>query len=147
MKVALHWLSYRRSYQNRILILRSDTVAQSASVRCSSRVWVFPTSILQRKNSRCIYVCIACGRYETSQHAFQNLKIILQSGPSAFKFNLKWTVIFLLRKFSHLQPPQAGRVGTNLQFLNPILQIRIQKRLLGFAQTRCSAQECASFAP
>ena len=34
--------------------------ANPASNGCSSRVWVFPTSILQRKTSRCIYVCIAC---------------------------------------------------------------------------------------
>lgn len=45
-------------------------------------------------NGVCIDRHIACGCYETSQHAFQNLKIILQSGPSAFKFNLKRTVIF-----------------------------------------------------
>ena len=30
-----------------------------------------PTSVLQRKISRCIYVCIACGCYEASQRAFQ----------------------------------------------------------------------------
>ena len=62
---------------------------------------------------------------------------------SVFKFNLKWTVIFLLRKFSCLHPQQAGQAGTNSQFLNQILQIRIQKRLLGFSQTRHSAQNCA----
>lgn len=38
---------------------------------------------------------------------------------------------------------QAGQAGTNSQFLNQILQIRIQKRLLGFSQTRHSAQNCA----
>jgi len=54
---------------------------------------------------------------------------------------------FLLRKFSSLQSQQAGRVGTNSRFLNLILQIRLQKHLSGFAQTRCSAQECANFAP
>ena len=95
---------------------------------------------------RCIYVCPACGCYETSQRAFQNLKIILQSRPSAFKFNLKLAVIFLLRKFSSLQSQQAGRVGTNSRFLNLILQIRLQKHLLGFAQTRYSAQNCAECA-
>ena len=31
------------------------------------------------------------------------LKIILQLRPSIFKFNLKRTVIFLFRKFLHLQ--------------------------------------------
>ena len=118
-----------------------------------------PTSILQRKKCfcideniacrcrRCIYVCPACGRYETSQHTFQNSKIILRSRPSIFKFHLMRATIFLLRKFSSLQSQQAGRVGTTSQFLNSILQIRLQKHLLGFAQTRCSAQECASFAP
>ena len=81
---------------------------------------------------------------------FPDLKTILQSGPSAFKFNLKRTVIFLLRKFSSLQSQQAGRVGTNSQFLNQIFQIRLQKYLLGFSQTRHSAQtcaECASYSP
>ena len=39
---------------------------------------------------------------------FPKLKIILQSGPSVFKFNLKWTVIFLLGKFLHLHLQQAG---------------------------------------
>mgnify|MGYP006890212923 CR=1 FL=1 len=58
-------------YQKRILILRSDTIAQPAPERCSSRVWVLPTSILQSKISRCIYVCIACERYEASQCDFQ----------------------------------------------------------------------------
>ena len=55
--------------QNRILF--SDAIAQPASVRCSSRVWVFPTSILQSKISRCIYVCIACYNYEAFQRASQ----------------------------------------------------------------------------
>ena len=45
--------------------------ANPASNGCSSRVWVFPTSILQSKISRCIYVCLACGCYEASQGAFQ----------------------------------------------------------------------------
>ena len=45
--------------------------ANPASNGCSSRVWVFPTSILQSKTSRCIYICIACGCYEASQGAFQ----------------------------------------------------------------------------
>ena len=49
--------------------------AKSASIGCSSRVWVFPTSILQRKTSRCIYVCIACGCYEASQRASQIWKL------------------------------------------------------------------------
>ena len=43
-------------------VLFSDSIAQPAPGRCRfERVWDFPTSILQRKNSRCIYVCPACG--------------------------------------------------------------------------------------
>ena len=60
--------------------------ANPAFIGCSSRAWVSPTSILQHKTSRCIYDGIACVLYEASQGAFQNLKIILQSGPSVFKF-------------------------------------------------------------
>ena len=56
----------------------------------------------------------------TPSMCFPNLKIILQSGPSVFKFNLKWTVIFCKKNFSHLQPPQAGRVGTNSQFFESV---------------------------
>ena len=41
-----------------------------------------------------------------------------------------------------MHPQQAGRVGTNSQFLNQILQIRLQKYLLGFAQTRYTTQNC-----
>ena len=70
-RIFLHWLPNRQPYQNRILILRSDIIAQPAPERCSSRVWVLPTSILQRKISRCIYVCIACYNYEASQCAPQ----------------------------------------------------------------------------
>ena len=54
-----------------VTVVFSDAIAQPASTGCSSRVWVFPTSILQRKISRCIYVCIACNNYEASQCASQ----------------------------------------------------------------------------
>ena len=53
--------------------------AKPASNGCSSRVWVFPTSILLRKISRCIYVCIACNNYEASQGAFQIWKSFCKS--------------------------------------------------------------------
>ena len=128
--------------------------AKSTSIECSSRVWVFPTSILQRKwclyrQTHCLqmqtlYIRLPCLQQLWSlSMRFPNLKNILRLRPSVFKFNLKWTVIFLLRKFSCLHPQQAGQAGTNSQFLNQILQIRIQKRLLGFSQTRHSAQNCA----
>ena len=43
-----------------------------------------------------------------------------------FQVQLEADGYFSAQKFSSLQPPQAGRVGTNLQFLNPILQIQLQ---------------------
>ena len=58
-----------------------------------------------------------------------------------FQVQLEADGYILLRKFSSLQPQQAGRVGTNSRFLNQILHIRLQKRLLGFAKTRYSAHK------
>ena len=59
----------------------------------------------------------------------------------SFQVHLEAGGYFLLRSFLRLHPQQAGRVGTNSQFLNLILQIRLQKHLLGFAQTRYSAKK------
>ena len=74
-----------------------------------------------------MYIHLHCLRVLWSlSTCFPNLKIILQIRPSVFKFNLKRAVIFLLRRFLRLHPQQTGRVGTNLQFLNPILQIQLQ---------------------
>ena len=58
-----------------------------------------------------------------------------------FQVQLEVDGYFSAQRISCLQPPQAGRVGTASQFLNSILQIRLQKHLLGFAQTQYSAQE------
>ena len=153
--------------------------ANSASNGCSSRVWVFPTSILQSK----IRVCGAQRSNESPSGAFKRQNGLRQQmeGPRPDKFADVYTSAllattmkplnaiskfenhfaiktvhfqvsldaggyFLLRKFSSLQSQQAGRVGTNSRFLNLILQIRLQKHLLGFAQTRYSAQNCADCA-
>ena len=62
-----------------------------------------------------------------------------------FQVQLEADGYFSAQKFSSLQPQQAGRAGTTSQVLNLILQIRLQKYLLGFAQTRYSAQECAGY--
>ena len=58
-----------------------------------------------------------------------------------FQVQLEADGYFSAQKFSSLQPQQTGRVGTNSRFLNLILQIRLQKRLLGFAKTRYSAHK------
>ena len=43
-----------------------------------------------------------------------------------FQVQLEADGYFLLRRFLCLHPQQAGWVGTNLQFSNPILQIQLQ---------------------
>ena len=63
-----------------------------------------------------------------------------------FQVQLEADGYFFFRKFLSLQPQQAGRVGTNSQFLNLILQIRLQKYLFGLTQTRYPAQNCADCA-
>ena len=59
----------------------------------------------------------------------------------SFQVQLEAGGYFSAQKFSNLQPQQAGRVGANSQVLNEIFQIRLQKHLLGFAQTRYSAHK------
>ena len=58
-----------------------------------------------------------------------------------FQVQLEADGYFFAQEVSSLQSQQAGRVGTNSRFLNLILQIRLQKRLLGFAKTRYSAHK------
>ena len=58
-----------------------------------------------------------------------------------FQVQLEADGYFSAQKFSSLQPQQTGRVGTASKFLNQIFQIRLQKRLLGFAKTRYSAHK------
>lgn len=60
-----------------------------------------------------------------------------------FQVQLEAGGYFSAQKFSSLQSQQAGQAGTTSKFLNQIFQIRLQKHLLGFAQTRYSAQNCA----
>ena len=62
-----------------------------------------------------------------------------------FQVQLEADGYFSAQKFSSLQSQQAGRVGTNLQFLNLFFTNPASKHLLGFAQTRYSAQNCAGY--
>ncbi len=146
-KKAVHpCLLFAVSYWNQNRILFSDAIAQPASVRCSSRVWDFPTSILQRKISRCIYVCIACGCYETSQHTPQIWKSFCKSDRPFSSSTWSGRLFFCTKIFEFATA--ASRASWyqlaifESDFTNPA-----SKHLLGFAQTRCSAQECASSAP
>ena len=65
-------------------ILSSDAIAQPASVGCSSRVWVLPTSILQSK----IRVCGAQCSNESPSGAFKRQNGLRQQmeGPCPNKF-------------------------------------------------------------
>ena len=84
VRIFLHWFPNRQPYQNRILILRSDTIALPAPERCSTRVWVFPTSILQIK----IRVCGAQRSNESPSGAFKRQNGLRQQmeGPRPDKF-------------------------------------------------------------
>ena len=106
-------------------LLFSDAIAQPASIGCSSRVWVFPTSILQRKISRCIYVCIACGRYETSQRAFQIWKSFCNQDRLLSSSTWSGRLFFCTKIFEFATA--ASRASRTIsQFLNSILQIQLQ---------------------
>ena len=110
--------------QNRILF--SDAIAQPASVRCSSRVWVFPTSILQRKISRCIYVCIACGCYEASQRASQIWKSFCKSDRQLSSSPWSWRLFFAQEVFEFaIAASRASRYHL-ASFEPDFLQIQLQ---------------------
>ena len=127
-------------------LLFSDAIAQPASTGCSSRVWVLPTSILQRKISRCIYVCIACWCYEPPQCAFQIWKSLCNRARPFSSSTWSGRLFFYTKIFEFATA--ASRASWyqlaifESDFTNPA-----SKHLLGFAQTRCSAQEYASSAP
>ena len=89
--------------------------ANPASIGCSSRVWVFPTSILQRK--WCLYRQTHCLRMLWNLSTCSpNLKIILQIRPSVFKFNLKWAVIFLHKNFRVCNRSKQGELAPTHKF-------------------------------
>ena len=121
-------------------LLFSDAIAQPASIGCSSRVWVFPTSILQRKISRCIYVCIACGRYETSQRAFQIWKSFCNQDRLLSSLTWSGRLFFCTKIFEFATAAsRASRYHLAIfefDFTNPA-----SKHLLDFAQTRYSAHK------
>ena len=48
-----------------------------------------------------------------------------------FQVQLEVDGYFSAQKFSHLQPPQAGRVGTNLQFFESVFYKSSFKTLVG----------------
>ena len=128
-------------------LLFSDAIAQPASARCSSRVWVLPNKRFATQNKQ-MYIRLHCLRALWSLSTrLPNLKIILQSGPSVFKFNLKRAVIFLHKNFRLCNRRKQSKPVPPRNFWIRFFQIQIQKHLLGFAQTRYSVQECASSAP
>ena len=77
---------------------------------------------------------------------FPNLKNHFAIKTVRFQVQLEADGFFLLRKFRVCIRSKQGELVPTYNFLNLILQIRLQKHLLGFAQTQYSAQECASSA-
>ena len=64
-----------------------------------------------------------------------------------FQVQLEADDYFFLGSFRICNRSKQGDLVPTRKFLNLILQIRLQKHLLGFAQTQYSAQECASSTP
>ena len=64
-----------------------------------------------------------------------------------FQVQLEADGYFFLGSFRICNRSKQGDLVSTRKFLNLILQIRLQKHLLGFAQTRYSAPEYASSAP
>ena len=103
-------------------LLFSDAIAQPASARCSSRVWVLPNKRFATQNKQ-MYIRLHCLQMQTLyirlpclralwslSTRLPNLKIILQSGPSVFKFNLKRAVIFLHKNFRVCNRSKQGEL-------------------------------------
>ena len=91
-------------------LLFSDAIAQPASARCSSRVWVLPNKRFATQNKQ-MYIRLHCLRALWSLSTrLPNLKIILQSEPSVFKFNLKRAVIFLHKNFRVCNRSKQGEL-------------------------------------
>jgi len=63
--------------------------------------------------------------------------------PVRFQVQLEADGYFFLGSFRICNRSKQGDLVPTRKFLNLILQIRLQKHLLGFAQTRYSAQNCA----
>lgn len=112
---------------------------------------MFPTSILQRKIRVCIYRRIAC----TSRDPFQNnfciwsltvsFQVLLEAGGYFLWF------FTLFQNFNrYFYKPDRVRKQWKLvptsKFWIWLFNLRFKKLLLGFAQTRCSAQNCAGYA-
>ena len=119
--------------------------AKSASIGCSSRVWVSPTSILQSKISRCIYVCIACGCYEASQGAFQIWKSFCDQDRPFSSFTWCGRLFFCSGSFRVCNRSKQGEPVPPRKFWTWFFTNPASKHLLGFAQTRYSAQNCAGY--
>ena len=94
--------------------------AKSASTGCSSRVWMFPTSILQRKwclhrQTHCLQMLwnlsICFPKFE-NHFAIETVRFQVQLEAGGY--------FFLLRRFLRLHPQQTGRVGTNSQFFESV---------------------------
>ena len=105
-----------------------------------------PTSILQSKNGLCIYEDTACGRYEASQCAPQIWKSFCNWDRPFSSSTWSGRLFFCSGNFCICNRSKQGKLVPTRNFLNQIFQIRLQKYLLGFAQTRYSAQNCADCA-
>ena len=93
-----------------------------------------------------MYIRLHCLRVLWSlSRCFPNLKIILRSRPSIFKFHLMRAVIFCSGSFRVCNRSKQGEPVPPRKFWTWFFTNPASKHLLGFAQTRYSAQNCAGY--
>ena len=85
----------------------------------------FPASILQRKTVF-VYTKTLLADAMKPLNVLSKFENHFAIRTVRFQVQLEADGYFSTQKFSSLQPQQVGRVSTNLQFLNPILQIQLQ---------------------
>ena len=88
----------------------------------------------------------ACYNYEASQCAPQIWKSFCNWDRPFSSSTWSGRLFFCSGNFCICNRSKQGKLVPTRNFLNQIFQIRLQKYLLGFAQTRYSAQNCADCA-
>ena len=104
-----------------------------------------PNKYFAEQNKQ-MYIRLHCLRVLWSlSRCFPNLKIILRSRPSIFKFHLMRAVIFCSGSFRVCNRSKQGEPVPPRKFWTWFFTNPASKHLLGFAQTRYSAQNCAGY--
>lgn len=117
--------------------------ANPASIGCSSRVWVSPTSILQCKRSRCIYVCLDCWCYEASQGAFQIWKLFSNQDRQLSSSTWSGRLFFCTKIFEFATAASRASWYQLTIFESDFLQIQLQNTCWASPKPDIQQKNCA----